>query len=122
MRWYLRQCDAIGVPAPPTADPDREPEIVRGRANGGTAHGKREKRHMSGLQNDWRGGSLRRWKHILRISANASSAPSSKTDLSQPEAARRFVVGLRSVERYLHQWRTTGRSTSSWTNAGRRRI
>ena len=28
--------------------------------------------------------------------------------LSQPEAARSFVVSLRTVERYLRQWRTTG--------------
>jgi transposase len=28
--------------------------------------------------------------------------------MSQPEVARRFVVSLRTVERYLHQWRTTG--------------
>lgn len=28
--------------------------------------------------------------------------------MSQPEAARIFSVGLRSVQRYLHQWRTTG--------------
>ena len=28
--------------------------------------------------------------------------------LSQPEVAHRFVVSLRTVERYLHQWRTTG--------------
>jgi transposase len=28
--------------------------------------------------------------------------------LSQPEVARRFAVGLRTVERYVRQWRTTG--------------
>ena len=27
--------------------------------------------------------------------------------MSQPDAARTFSVGLRSVQRYLHQWRTT---------------
>jgi transposase len=32
--------------------------------------------------------------------------------LSQPEVARRFVVSLRTVERYLHQWRTTGDLTA----------
>jgi transposase len=32
--------------------------------------------------------------------------------LSQPEAARRFVVSLRTVERYVQQWRTTGDLTA----------
>jgi len=31
---------------------------------------------------------------------------------SQPEVARLFRVGLRTVERYLHQWRATGSLTS----------
>ncbi|MCA1723748.1 MAG: IS630 family transposase [Thermomicrobia bacterium] len=32
--------------------------------------------------------------------------------LSHPEIAHRFRVGLRTVERYLHQWRETGSLTS----------
>ncbi len=36
----------------------------------------------------------------------------SNDGLSQPEVARRFRVGLRTVERYLRQWRVTGGLTS----------
>lgn len=36
----------------------------------------------------------------------------SNDGLSQPEVARLLRVGLRTVERYLHQWRATGRLTS----------
>ena len=32
--------------------------------------------------------------------------------MSQPQAAARFAVGLASVKRYLHQWRTTGTLTA----------
>ena len=28
--------------------------------------------------------------------------------MSQPDAARTFSVGLRTVQRYLHRWRVTG--------------
>jgi transposase len=36
----------------------------------------------------------------------------SNDGLSQPEVARLFRVGLRTVERYLQQWRATGVLTS----------
>ncbi|MCA1669818.1 MAG: helix-turn-helix domain-containing protein [Thermomicrobia bacterium] len=39
--------------------------------------------------------------------------------LSQPDAARLFRVGLRTVERYLHQWRERGALTSRTSSGDR---